>query len=149
MTVSEARALCVDRFPSSPNRQQLFDELERLIAHLRSIRFRCEVWINGSFTCDKEKPDDIDLATAFWAVDAEALDASVFNGIMTSLNGGRRFSAGLDSYLCPRFDRYDPRASADLTDYWADKWGKGRDGWLKGFIVIGVEDTDAQRRLLA
>jgi hypothetical protein len=116
---------------------------------LRSIAFVCEVWVNGSFTCDKEEPDDIDLSVAFWAVDGERLDSLIFRDIMNKLNGGHRFSSALDTYLCPRFDRSDSRYSADLTDYWADKWGKGRDDWLKGFIVIGVEETDAQRRLLA
>ena len=85
MTMSETRSLCVDRFPASPNRKQLFDELERLVAFLQSISFQCEVWVNGSFTCDKDTPDDIDLSLSFWAVDAEALDRSVFDDIMNHL----------------------------------------------------------------
>lgn len=149
MTLSEVRSLCVDRFPSSPNRQQLYDELERLFTFLISIPFVCELWINGSFTCDKEQPDDIDLSVSFWTADAEKLDNAVFDDIMKRLNGGHNFSHALDTYLCPRFDRHDPRFGADLTDYWTEKWGKGRDDWLKGFIVIVVGETDAQRRLIA
>ena len=121
MSVAEARALCVNRFPASPNRSALFDELEKLLAFLRSINFQCEVWIDGSYTCEKEEPDDIDLSVSFWVSDAEKLDPSIFSDIMNRLNGGHQFSPGLDTYLCPRFDRTDPRRAADLTDYWVEK----------------------------
>jgi hypothetical protein len=107
------------------------------------------LWIDGSYTCDKETPDDIDLSVAFWVSDAERLDPRTYSDIMNRLNGGHKFSPGLDTYLCPRFDQNDPRKAADLTDYWSEKWGKGRDDWLKGFVVIAIGDTDAQHRLLA
>lgn len=147
MTANETRALCVDGFPTSPNRGQLFQELETLIAFLRSLNFPCELWIDGSFTCNKEEPDGIDLSVTFWVSDAEKLDQAVYADIMQRLNGGHKFSVGLDTYLCPRFARDDPRRGADLTNYWSDKWGKGRDDWLKGFVVIAIGETDAQHRL--
>jgi hypothetical protein len=134
MTVDQLRALCVNRFPAAlqGKRCALLAELERLLAYLNGLGLICEVWVNGSFVCDKDEPDDIDLAVAFWVDDADYINQS----LLDVLNGYRKFSPLLDTYLCARFRKDDPRRAADNEDYWAGLWGKGRDGWLKGFVVI-------------
>jgi hypothetical protein len=148
LTVSEIRLLCVDKFPGSTIRTAQFAEIERLLSFLSRIKLSCELWINGSFVCAKDDPGDIDIVVAFFSKDAEKLEISIQDDIIKLLNGNKRFSQMLDTFLCPMFDREDTRRGADKSGYWGDLWGKGREGWLKGFIVLAVGETDVQRRLI-
>lgn len=149
MSVSELKFHCVDRFSASESRINLFLELEKLFHYLSSTGLICSAWINGSFVTEKQDPEDIDLCVAFISDDFNLLDDSHAEFIMEKLNGGKIFSDFLDIYLCPLFYRSDPRRGADASDYWSAWWGVGRDNWLKGFVVIGIGETDVQRRLAA
>jgi hypothetical protein len=137
-SIGDLRKLCVEGFGNKARRELLFSELERLVAYLLQSQLICELWVDGSFVCTKDEPDDIDLSVAFMVSDMELLPDAVTKDLIARLNGGRKFSGLLDTYLCPRFPKDDPRRQADNEDYWSDKWGKGRDNWLKGFAVVGI-----------
>lgn len=141
--------LTVDAFPSSAMRPALFKELERLAADVVAACACCELWINGSFLTEKPEPNDIDLCFAIFVHDFERMDSHVQANIDQLLNGGKAYSPVLDTYVCFRFLRDDPRALADTSDYWSEKWGKGWDNWLKGFAVIKFGESDVGLRLFA
>ena len=48
-------------FPSSSTRQRLISGLKKYLKRLKSIGVKFEIWIDGSFTTEKEDPGDIDL----------------------------------------------------------------------------------------
>jgi hypothetical protein len=149
MTIAAFKDMSVTPFPSSIRRPAIFADFERLVAFVTTVGFICELWVDGSFLTDKSEPNDLDVAVAFWAVDAAMADPNILNDFENRLNGGRKFSINLDTYLCPRFDKSDPRHGADGSLYWSGLWGKGRDDWLKGYVVITTGETDVQRRILA
>ena len=51
----------LSRFPSSSTRKNLISGFKKYLMSLRSIGVKFEVWIDGSFTTEKEDPSDIDL----------------------------------------------------------------------------------------
>jgi hypothetical protein len=147
MDISQLQSLAVTRFPNSARRPQMFSELQRLIADLNAISVTAELWIDGSFMTEKEEPDDIDLSFSPWVSALEKLDLPVQVAVFNGLNGGKKYSPWLDTYVCVRFPQDDPRKGADKTNYWSEKWGKGWDDWLKGYAVIKIGETDVGHRL--
>lgn len=148
LTLTEARSLCVEAFSTSVRRPALFAELLRLLDFLDQFPISLSLWLDGSYLTEKIEPDDIDVVVEFWADEAGALDPTVVEPIFV-LNGEKRFSPVLDTYLCVRFLREDPRSHADRRDYWAEVWGKGWDDWLKGYAVVAIGESDVQRRIIA
>ena len=149
MTLAELRALTVQRFPSSTRRPLIFADLERLVNFLAAQKVVCELWVDGSFLTEKEEPDDADLTFSAFASDLEALDPALWDWILKHLNGSKRYSPLLDTYVCARFLREDLRRAADQTDYWAEKWGVGWDDRLTGFAVVKLGESDVGRQLCA
>ena len=149
MTISRLKEITVSAFPDSKRRPWLFTELERLHADLISVGAVCELWVDGSFLTTKPEPDDIDLCFSAFVSDFQALDLTVQNAIWLNLNGGKKYSPHLDTYLCFRFLREDPRAKADGSDDRSENWGVGWDDHLTGFVVIQLGETDVGRKLLA
>lgn len=149
MSLPELRRICVDRFSSSTRRPLLFAELERLTSDLTSLGIICELWIDGSFLTEKDEPDDIDLSFSAWATDLDKVDPAIVAEIFRLLNGGKIYSPVLDTYICVRFLKEDPRHLADKTLYWTEKWGKGWDDWLKGYAVLRLGENDVGFRLVA
>lgn len=149
MTVDRLRDLTVTRFIGSARRPILFAELERLVSDLLALRVVCELWVDGSFLTEKDEPDDIDLSFSAWAHHVQSLPPVIQNFILIELNGGKKYSPALDTYVCFRFLREDPRRAADTTDYWTEKWGIGWDDRLKGYAVIRIGESDVGRKICA
>ena len=57
----ELRAACVDAFPLSQTRLEIFTGLEEVIRELQRLGITGELWLDGSFLTRKIDPDDIDL----------------------------------------------------------------------------------------
>lgn len=149
MRMDDLHKLAVLNFPTSATRSVLFQELSRLHSDLEAANVVCELWIDGSFLTEKIDPNDIDLTFSCFASDFDNLDQVLRNDIMTILNGGKQYSKQLDTYICFRFLRTDPRSMADNTNYWSEKWGIGWDDYLTGFVVIKLGETDVGLNLFA
>ena len=149
MTLTELRRATVDAFPDSTRRPMLFAELARLHSDLIGAGAICELWIDGSYLTAKPEPDDIDLCFSAFSDDFRLLHQQVQMQIWHSLDGGKQYSPYLDTYVCFRFLRGDPRVNADTTDYWSEKWGVGWDSFLTGFVVLKLGETDVGLKLLA
>lgn len=149
MRLPDLRILTVDRFPGSTRRPMLFIDLERLVNDLDSMSMVCELWVNGSFLTEKDEPDDIDLSFSAFVSDVEILDMAMQDWILTNLNGNKRYSRYLDTFICFRYPREHPNRRADLTGYWTEKWGVGWDDRLKGYAVIKLGESDVGHRLCA
>lgn len=147
MSMANLLQKTVLNFPQSISRAFLFSELERLHVDLTVTGLICELWINGSFLTEKLDPNDIDLSFACFYNDFEMLDSTLQANVWSLLNGGKRYSPVLDTYICFRFLRDDPRAMADGSRDWSEKWSVGWDDWLKGFAIIKLGETDVGLRL--
>ena len=51
-------------FPNSSTRKTLLDGLESFVEQLQKVGVPIELWIDGSFTTEKENPNDIDMVLA-------------------------------------------------------------------------------------
>jgi hypothetical protein len=141
--------IAVAPFHMSQRRPALFGALTGLVADLVGASMTCELWINGSFLTEKLEPNDIDLSFVMKSMDFEALDVSSQSAIVNQLNGGKKYSPLLDTYICIQFAESDPRRAADKSAYWAYKWGVGWDDYLKGFAVLRLGESDVGNRLFA
>ncbi len=79
--------------------------------------------------------------------DLELFDSNLQSWILSTLNSGKKYSQMLDTYICVRFLREDPRREADKTDYWAEKWGVGWDDRLTGYSVVKLGESNVGHQL--
>lgn len=149
MSLQALHSIAVLPYPNSVRRPLLFRELERLHGDVCRGGLVCELWIDGSFLSDKPEPDDIDVIFSCFGRDFDLLPAPLKDNILKVLNGGKAYSPYLDTYICFRFLKDDPRYKADKSNYWAGLWGKGWDDWLTGYVVIKCGETDVGLRLFA
>ena len=151
MPLSRLKALAVDAFPASTERPRIFAELERLAADIEAHRLIGELWVDGSFLTQKvtPEPDDIDVSFTIDVANLDNKDAATQYFVIHTLNGGNKYSALLDTYICILFPGGDPRRAASMEQYWAEKWGIGWDDRLKGFAVIKFGESDVWLRLFA
>jgi hypothetical protein len=147
MGIDSLKLITVSRFPASTRRPLIFAEIAKLVRHLESQSVICELWIDGSFLTEKVEPCDADLTFSAFVIDLELLDNNIKQWILSTLNGGNKFSPFLDTYICVRFLQDDSRRGADTTDYWAEKWGVGWDYHLTGYAVIKLGETHVGHRL--
>lgn len=142
-------ALAVSPFSSSLRRGMLFHELGRLHQDLVAIGATCELWIDGSFLTEKPEPDDIDVLFWAYATDMQQLPPSISTALISELNGGKRYSPYLDTYINFRFPEGDPRSPADRSRYWAELWGRGWDDHLTGYAVVRIGESHVGLQLLS
>jgi len=90
LSLDDLQILTVDGFPDSVRRAGLFGALRLYLEMLESTGFKGFVWIDGSFMCAKNDPDDIDLVLVY---DAETIDSiseaarPVLNGLFDKTTG--------------------------------------------------------------
>lgn len=151
MPLSRLRTLAVDAFPASSERPRIFAELERLAADIEARQLIGELWVDGSLLTHKviPEPDDADVSFTIEIENLQNRDAAAQHFVVHTLNGGRKYSPLLDTYICILFPRGDPRRSSSMERYWAEKWGIGWDDHLKGFAVIKFGENDVWLRLFA
>ncbi|WP_019097755.1 DUF6932 family protein [Pseudomonas putida] len=132
-TLDSLRVLTVDGFPDSVRRQALFGTLGIYLEMLESTGFKGSAWIDGSFMCQKQEPDDIDLVLVY---ESEAIDRisesakPVLNGLFDTLTVKARFN--LHVFQVPTEDESG-------LEYWKTYFGTQRDGVTpKGLASIGV-----------
>ena len=119
-------------FPSSSTRQRLISGLKKYLKLLKSIGVKFEIWIDGSFTTEKEDPGDIDL---------------VVFGSTTELN---HLPSPKKSQLHALFDRVSIKNAIgcdvlfavaedqDMRSYWRGWYGFDRNENPKGIARIEV-----------
>ncbi|MDO7911373.1 hypothetical protein Q6A49_12600 [Pseudomonas sp. 22-AL-CL-001] len=132
-TLDSLRPLTVDSFPNSVRRKGLFGTLGIYLELLEATGFKGCAWIDGSFMCQKEEPDDIDLVLVF---ESKAIDdiseaaRPALNGLFDTLTVKSRFN--LHVFQVPLED------SRGL-EYWKKHFGTQRDEVTpKGLASIGV-----------
>ena len=132
-TMDSLRPITVDKFPESVRRKALFGILGIYLEMLEATGFKGSALIDGSFMCQKEEPDDIDLVLIY---ESEVIDniseaaRPVLNGLFDTLTVKARFN--LHVFQVPLED-------SKGLEYWKKYFGTQRDEVTpKGLASIGV-----------
>ncbi|MBI6556540.1 hypothetical protein YA0850_29695 [Pseudomonas veronii] len=132
-TLDSLKPLAVDKFPDSARRKGLFGALGIYLEMLEATGFKGSAWIDGSFMCNKEEPEDIDLVLVYESESLDNISESarpVLNGLFDTLTIKTRFNLHVFQV---RTD--DERG----VEYWKRFFGTQRDEVTpKGLASIGV-----------
>jgi hypothetical protein len=60
-TLDELPATFVEPFTYSQRRPMLLEGLRKFAVELSALGIKGELWFDGSFVCEKNEPDDVDL----------------------------------------------------------------------------------------
>lgn len=119
-------------FPASKTRKLLIDGLNTYIGHLSSIGAPVELWIDGSFTTNKENPNDIDLVIFSPASVLNVLPddkKQLFQALTDRVSIKANF--GCDVLFCPTEDQ-------NMRSYWRGWYGFDRNERPKGIARVMV-----------
>jgi hypothetical protein len=120
-SLSSLRSLAVDGFPDSKRRAMLFELFDIYVGLLEQHGLQAEMWIDGSFMCQKHDPDDIDLLVIYDPSCVRDLTESTWNAVnnlLTTAYAKARFK--LDVHAVPSDD-------AEGKAFWFQKFGTQRD----------------------
>lgn len=121
LSVEELKQLTVDGFPSSKRRKVLFGGLTVYLELLENTGLKSTIWVDGSFMCAKNEPDDIDLVVVYDAESVDSLSESTLPVINNLLN--RNFASarfGVDVFKVESDDQ-------EGLNYWMRTFGTQRD----------------------
>ncbi|TXR54151.1 DUF6932 family protein [Reinekea thalattae] len=119
-------------FPASKTRKLLIDGLNSYVGHLASIGTPVELWIDGSFTTNKENPNDIDLVIFSPASALNVLPddkKQLFQALTDRASIKANF--GCDVLFCPTENQ-------DMRSYWRGWYGFDRNEQPKGIARVMV-----------
>lgn len=100
-TEAEVKERCVDPFPTSVTRSQVFDGLCNYRRDIEALGFNVTQWVDGSFT-DRSRldPEDIDLVNYLKANEVNSIPAGSRDRVRALLNGREGTKT---QYLCHTF----------------------------------------------
>lgn len=143
MTLDELREKCVTPFRTSTTRTRILAGLEHVLAELRRVGIRADLWVNGSFLTLKNDPNDSDVLLC--------LDSSFLptcsdpqKQILSWIVGNLKSSHLCDSYVLWRYPSSDPNhwIGEYMYAYWLRQFGFSRETGgranLKGIALIKV-----------
>ena len=61
MDLDELKSMVVDKFPLSKRRQELWNNLVKIVDKLKALKVPCKIWGDGSFLTEKIDPSDVDF----------------------------------------------------------------------------------------
>lgn len=135
MKLEEIHALTVKKFPNSKRRQPLFDSFVIYTTLLERTGINFKLWIDGSFTTEKNEPNDIDIVIIFDQAQVDSLSENSINELLKLADHDKikaRFN--LDVY----FEKSD---NTYTKAYWRGLFGFLRDEETpKGLITLEINN---------
>lgn len=133
MTIDELKKTCVDNFPNSKRRPDIYLNFINFLRFVSCINIIDEIWVDGSFLTEKEEPDDIDaVAFAYHAdtVNITAAQKSVMdqvfsNPVITKI----RFMTDI---------RFCIKENDNMRSFWRGWYCFSRDEVPKGAVAIKI-----------
>jgi hypothetical protein len=145
MSLEEIRQMAVERFESAPVRLELYSKLSGLVDRLTELNIPCDLWIDGSFVTEEAVPSDIDIGVCVNDGVMQALSPTQDNFLTKLSCDHEAFIPGLDTFVFAGYWIGHPRHGADEDDgfskttiSWSQQFGKGRDDWLKGIVLLPI-----------
>lgn len=122
-----------------PRRLELNFSLQKLIQTLEALSIQCEVWVNGSFACEKESPSDVDVVVVVWHEIFASLSNKAKDFLHTLLVPEEKYDGCIDAFLCVEYPKGHRLYEYDNPEEWAQTFGsENSDEWLKGFAVLEI-----------
>lgn len=131
MTIADLGELTRSAFPQSKNRPLLFTFLEIYLGHLSRLGLVADVWIDGSFMCQKQEPEDVDIVVLWDAASVRDLDDEEWMKIDLML----RHEYAVQMF---RIDVHPiDRSNQEDAAFWMQKFGTQRDNITpKGLALL-------------
>jgi len=131
MSIEDLGELTTSAFPQSKNRPLLFGFLEIYLSHLSRLGLVADVWIDGSFMCQKDEPEDVDIVVLWDAASVRDLGDDEWTKVDLMLR---------NEYAVQMF-RIDvhpiDRSNEDDVAFWMQKFGTQRDNKTpKGLALL-------------
>lgn len=139
-TLASLEAMCVDPFPTSSTRSEIYDGLKAVVASLSDVNVVGELWVDGSFLTKKIDPADVDLVLRLEPsfVD-EASDSQL--AIIDWFGDDLAPQHHCDSYVFVEYPKgHDLEGEGEWNRaYWIKQFGFSRGGDYKGILVLSIE----------
>ena len=120
--------LLVSPFDDSQHRELLLKHLLALLKEVSTVCIFTEAWIDGSFVCDKEEPNDVDVVLWYNVI------SSISPRELRTYRELRDSKLMLSHYCCDVYlEKHKDNA---LRRYWENWFGKSRTGQPKGIIRV-------------
>lgn len=143
MTLPEVWSRFVAVFNEAPARAAVYWKLEQVVQDLLFAGLPCDVWLDGSLLTGKPEPGDLDITIV---IDEEVLDsASDSQSQLIDKLANAEYQDGVDSFVLTRWRRDNPIFGTELDDLatWNEVYGAEHSKeWLKGFVVLRLNETD-------
>lgn len=120
-SLDDLKRLTVDDFPESTRRKVLFGGLTVYLELLENAGVKSTIWVDGSFMCAKDEPEDIDLVVVYDPENVDSLSESalpVVNNLLNTNFVAARF--GLHVFKVESSDQ-------EGLEFWIQKFGTQRD----------------------
>lgn len=142
MSVEEFEAAFVTSFPHSTTRTDILVGFLKHREELSALLQTFEEFVNGSFTTNKNDPNDVDLVVMADAAVVDALSESE-QKLLEMLVSGKETQKGYhcDAYFCPTYPEDHPLHSRSRPQrkYWMGEFGYDRCDVPKGIVHMQFE----------
>lgn len=143
MSLTEFSSAFVTAFPFSNTRKDIFVGYLEHFSDLAKLVSSFEQIIDGSFTTNKNDPNDVDLVVL---VDAAMIDMlstdqqATFSDLVSGKNTQLKYKC--DAYFCPTYPDTHPNYQDGRTQrkYWLGEFGYDRQDTAKGIVEISYPD---------
>ncbi|MCG8271553.1 hypothetical protein MIC97_08565 [Aquamicrobium sp. NLF2-7] len=143
MTLVEVWARYVAAFDEHPSRAAIYWKLERIVQDILVAAIPCDLWLDGSLLTRKLEPNDLDITIVIDQEVIENIDENQFKLIDKLAEGG--YGDDIDSFVLTRWSRDSPNFGTELDELssWNEVYGAEHSKeWLKGFVVLRLNETD-------
>ncbi len=150
MTLLQVKAMCVDAFPQSKTRKDIWNGLQFVLGRPNERGVEAEVWVDGSFLTEKPNPEDVDFVLCVRAsVYDEGTEAvrEALEWIKDDLKSLHK----CDSHLFFVYERDDSvyEVGEKSRRYWLKQFGESRKDEPKGIAVVtlpSVKDRPSRKK---
>jgi hypothetical protein len=143
MTLTEVWDRFVAPFDELPSRAAIYWQLEQVVQDILLAKLPCDVWLDGSLLTVKPEPGDLDITVV---IDEEVIDSTdeIQSKLIDKL-ANAEYADGVDSFVFTRWRRDNQFFGTELDDLasWNEVYGAEHSKeWLKGFVVLRLNETD-------
>ncbi|WP_390179990.1 DUF6932 family protein [Rhodopirellula bahusiensis] len=141
-TLSQLRHITVDKFPESHRRRSIFAAVCEIHRTLTHHGIPCRMFIDGSFSTEKQEPGDADIVCEFRNDDITTLPLNARQVLQWACAGEHHLDdrCHLFGYVTYPKSHALHQLSRGYQDYWMDFFSHGRDRSPKGLPFIEVSN---------
>lgn len=133
--LSDIEELCVHSFKNTSRRLLIYNHFCRFLDLLNQLHIHIELWIDGSFVTEKEKPDDIDVVGFASGNELQKLSSTQKDLLTELIKGKAKKEFFTDFYFVGSIDENEYR---NYRSYWRGFFCFTRDEKPKGAIKFEV-----------